>query len=533
MVRRMPQPDLGVLGGRYALVDRIGRGGMGAVWRARDRLLSRDVAVKEILLPQGLDDEQLAITRGRALREARAAAQVRHPAVVTIHDVVIEDGHPWIVMDFVRARSLADRLEEAGALPVAEVARIGEALAGALRAIHDKGIVHRDLKPANVLIDTDGHVVLTDFGIATIEGEVRFTASGLLIGTPGFMAPERLAGEPSGPPSDLWSLGAVLYGAVEGHSPYEGSTPMVIASAVLTHDPAPPRRAGPLGPVITDLLARDPADRPDAQHAADRLAAFRTAPEAPSGRADPGRPPTTQEWSGAVHPPGPPGRRFRDERVPPGPAGRPTPGTRRTPAPGGREFGAVPAWLHQPATVRAAERTPRWWSRLLSPAWVAAAVVTVALGGGIAWLVSSASPGDPAASAVDPCTLLSANQVQQLAPGAQKISMPGEHGTAGCVWDGGGGHLSVNLASFSNEKAATTALHNGQGHFAAEPSLDISGVGNEVYAFADKANGQVVVLFRRDRHYVEVDYDGPTSTEQSNAFQAARWVDGSLGVLGR
>ncbi|GAB2856249.1 hypothetical protein GCM10022221_64840 [Actinocorallia aurea] len=268
----MSQLNARILGGRYRLLDRVGRGGMGAVWRARDELLGREVAVKEIVLPPGLDQEHLAEARGRAVGEARAAAQVRHPAVVTIHDVVMEGDHHWIVMEYIKARSLDDHLQDRGALPVAEVARIGAVLVGALQAVHDLGILHRDVKPANILLDDDGHVVLTDFGIATIEGDARLTASGFLIGTPGYMAPERLRGDPAGPPSDLWSLGAVLFTAVEGHPPYQGNTPMVIASAILTHDQVPLRRGGPLSAVILGLLTPDPADRLDARATADRLA---------------------------------------------------------------------------------------------------------------------------------------------------------------------------------------------------------------------------------------------------------------------
>lgn len=272
IVRTMSEPARPILGGRYQLVDRVGSGGMGTVWRARDQLLGREVAVKQILLPQGLDAEQLDAARGRALREARAAAQVRHPAVVTIYDVVIENDQPWIVMEFVKERSLDDRLRDEKRLPVPEVARIGAALVDALTAIHSQGILHRDVKPGNVLVGDGGLVVLTDFGLATIEGDPRLTATNLLIGTPGYMAPERLAGDPVGPASDLWSLGAVLYAAAEGRSPYDGRTPVVVASAVLTGEPRPTRRSGALAPVISALLARDPADRMDAPTAARRLA---------------------------------------------------------------------------------------------------------------------------------------------------------------------------------------------------------------------------------------------------------------------
>ena len=491
----MNQPAVRVLADRYHLTERIGRGGMGAVWRARDELLGRDVAVKEILLPHGLDDDELAVVRGRALREARAAAHVRHPAVVTIHDVVIEDGHPWIVMDFVPSASLADRLEDTGALPVASVARIGVALAGALAAIHDEGVVHRDVKPANVLIGADGDVVLTDFGIATIEGDVRFTASGMLIGTPGYMAPERLSGEASGPPSDLWALGAVLYAAVEGHGPYTGGTPMVVASAVLTGEPAPMRRAGPLAPLITELLARDPAGRPDARRTEERLAS----PAAGDGRTEP-----------------PPAATRAEPRRGEGSGARPE-ATRREPAPPVRRA-PVPAPEPPVPAVR----------RRLSPGRIAGAVVVLLLGVSVYWLATLPTGGGGPESAVDPCTLLTDGQVKQIAPGTRRTSMPPD-----CVWAGdiGAPHLTVSLKSFSNVRETTIALHEGEGRYASAPAVDVSLIGDEVFACTDLANDEVEVLFRHRKHLVQIGYNGADATEKAYAVQAARWADQSLGYL--
>ncbi|MDX6432549.1 MAG: eukaryotic-like serine/threonine-protein kinase [Streptosporangiaceae bacterium] len=527
----MSQPGVRVLGGRYQILDRLGRGGMGAVWRARDELLARDVAVKEILLPQGLDEEQLAVTRGRALREARAAAQVRHPAVVTIHDVVIEDGHPWIVMDYVRARSLDDHLRDVGALSVAETARIGEALIGALEAIHDHGIVHRDIKPANILLSGDRQVVLTDFGIATIEGDVRFTASGLLIGTPGYMAPERLAGRAVGPPSDLWSLGAVLYTAVEGHSPYEGSTPMMIASAVLTGDPVPPRRSGALGPVITGLLARDPADRMDARTAADRLAALVRDPDRPAGSRS--------------QPPHPGDRTRRD---PPGEvsASASAPATRPVEASSEKEIGRVPDWLSGPTSgfasgAELAGRAASWQASVLRSARIAATVtVAIALVGIVTWIVSSVPSGGIGGATgltVDPCALLTTAQLRTLAPGMQKTP---SLDSAECAWKGAAGSaaLTIRLESFTKDEQATTALRDLQTRASLE-SQPTLGIGNEAYSYDQQRTGQVgntrigqmEVLFRRNRNVVKLDYDGPR--EQENGLQAARWVDAALSRSGR
>jgi tRNA A-37 threonylcarbamoyl transferase component Bud32 len=537
----MSQPGIRVLGGRYRLTHRVGRGGMGAVWQAHDELLGREVAVKEILLPQGLDEEQLAATRGRALREARAAARVRHPAVVTIHDVVIEDDHPWIVMDYVRARSLDERLRDGGALPVTEVARIGEALIGALEAIHAQGIVHRDLKPANVLMEEDGHVVLTDFGIATIEGDARLTASGLLIGTPGYMAPERLAGRPGGPASDLWSLGAVLYTAVEGRLPYEGNTPMVIASAVLTRDPAEQRRSGPLGPVITGLLARDPADRMDARTAADRLAAL-TRDRAPdlSARSRAPLPPNDDQTR--RYPPG--------EITESAPATRPAETAKTAETARGAQLGPVPGWLREPAFGAAGTRPAGraslrpTWTR--SPARVAGTVAAVAVIGLVVWLVTTAPFGDgggtdlgaTARPTPDPCTLLSPAQLTTLVQGAKATSMPDFGEGAECVWrsaePSGGTVLTIDLASFTKEAGASTALADRQNKTSVGSSLAISGIGNEVFAHEDRANGEVDVLFRRGRNVVVVRYDDVEEEKaQRCAFQAARWADAALGRFGR
>ncbi|MET7459863.1 serine/threonine-protein kinase, partial [Nonomuraea sp. NPDC005501] len=207
------------VGGRYRLIEPLGEGGMGVVWRAHDRLLDRTVAVKEVRYT-GVGDAQRADLNRRTIREARAAGRLDHPSVVVIHDVVEEDGRPWIVMQLVPSRSLAQAIGERGPLPVEQVALIGERVLGALRAAHATGVLHRDVKPENVLLADDGRVVLTDFGIATLEAEPGLTATGGLVGTPAYMPPERLNGEPARPESDLWSLGATLYAAAEGAPAY-------------------------------------------------------------------------------------------------------------------------------------------------------------------------------------------------------------------------------------------------------------------------------------------------------------------------
>ncbi|WP_324789101.1 serine/threonine-protein kinase [Streptomyces sp. H51] len=252
-----------LIGGRYRLAERIGSGGMGTVWRAYDELVQREVAVKEPRLPGDPEDDEHRRAAHRLYREARAAARVDHPSAVAIHDVVAEeeDGLPWIVMELVRGESLQQRLAR-GPVEAREAARIGLAVLGALRAAHAVGIVHRDVKPANVLLGPRGRVVLTDFGIAHVQGEESLTVSGEFVGSLEFVAPERMSGRGAGPASDLWSLGVLLYAAVEGRSPFRRTTPESTLSAVLAADPPEPKQAGPLGPLITRLLAKEAERRP-------------------------------------------------------------------------------------------------------------------------------------------------------------------------------------------------------------------------------------------------------------------------------
>jgi hypothetical protein len=250
-----------VVGGRYRLQTPLGRGGMGVVWRARDQLLHRDVAIKEVLLTPGPGAREHAVACERMQREARLAAGVRHASVVTVFDVIDDGGRPWIVMELVDGQSLETVVAEHGPLAPGQVARVGYDLLGALQAAHAAGVLHRDVKPANVLLARDGRVVLTDFGIATWEGAAPLTQSGAFVGSPGYVAPEVARGERPGPESDLWSLGATLYLAVEGRPPFEGSTAMATLAALLTSEPPPPRRAGPLTPALAALLQRDPGRR--------------------------------------------------------------------------------------------------------------------------------------------------------------------------------------------------------------------------------------------------------------------------------
>jgi serine/threonine protein kinase len=288
------EPGNRVVAGRYALTGVLGRGGMGTVWLATDRVLERQVALKEITFSVHLTDEERSILRERTMREARAAARLDHPRVTTVYDVVEEDGKPWLVMEHVSARSLQELLEERGPLPPAAVARLGLDVLAALDAAHSAGIVHRDVKPANVLVAPDGHACLTDFGIATTTGDSTLTTQGALIGSPSYMAPERANGFEPRPPVDLWSLGATLYAAVEGRPPFDRGEPMATLMSVVSEPPAPMLRAGPLEPVLRGLLTKDPARRSTAEVARRQLAAVLNAPQVP--------PPPPAAWTPPVRP---------------------------------------------------------------------------------------------------------------------------------------------------------------------------------------------------------------------------------------
>lgn len=272
-----------LVAGRYRLRDRLGSGGMGTVWRAVDEFLEREVAVKEVT---AVDTSDPGFQR--TLREARTSARLRHPGVVTVHDVVMEDGRPWLVMEMVDGHSLAEVVERDGPLPAERAVDLARQLLAALAATHGHGIVHRDVKPANVLLDGD-RAVLADFGIAAFEGGTALTATNLLIGSPQYLAPERINGS-AGPASDLWSLGVTLYFAVTGATPFQREDAQSVLAAVLTQEPPPV--SGPLGPVIEGLLRKDPAARltTDAAVALLDAAPNRTRPIAQDTQTRPVRP---------------------------------------------------------------------------------------------------------------------------------------------------------------------------------------------------------------------------------------------------
>ncbi|HEX4818261.1 MAG TPA: protein kinase [Nonomuraea sp.] len=383
------------IAGRYQLQEPIGRGGMGIVWRAHDELLDRTVAVKEVRYAATLGEEVQLLNR-RTMREARAAARFEHPNVIVVHDVIEEDGRPWIVMQLVQSRSLGAVIKQDGPLPPKRVAEIGLAVLDALHRAHEAGVLHRDVKPENVLLADDGRVVLTDFGIATLETETQLTVTGLA-GTPAFIAPERLKGLPARRESDLWSLGATLYTAVEGRSPHERGMALATMHAVLTDEPDPAPHAGPLTEVISGLLRKEPVQRLTYEETERllRSAIAQTSPpptmQFPAAR-QPLEPPTASRPRPAATKPRPAAPKSRPPaakpRKPPyQPAARPAPGEDDTPT----DPNLAPAPPASPAPVTGARLRP------------AAIPLTPAAGGG---------PEAPEESTVD------AAEGEQRRPGA-------------------------------------------------------------------------------------------------------------------
>ncbi|MBB5825519.1 serine/threonine-protein kinase [Micromonospora carbonacea] len=347
-----------VIGGRYRLLDLVGRGGMGKVWRARDEMLHRDVAVKQVVPPAVLSGDELDELRLRTLREARTTARLNHPNVVRVYDVVPVDGDPWLIMEYVPSRSLQHILDTSGPLPPRRAAAVGLALLAALRAAHQAGVLHRDVKPANVLVAHDGRVMLTDFGLAVFDGgDGVMTRPGLVLGSPQFVAPERAAEGISSVEADLWSLGATLHAAVEGKSPYARSTAMATLSALATQPPDPAPHAGPLRPVLVGLLRRDPRRRIDHEETRRRLA------QAAAPGADPSpvtiAPQATVVPPDAAPPDGPAGPADADRLVVPGwstgPPGRDAPAGRKPAGTGPARDGPGPAAPTGPAAPASAD----------------------------------------------------------------------------------------------------------------------------------------------------------------------------------
>lgn len=370
-----------LLAGRYRVLAQLGRGGMGVVWRAVDEVLHREVAVKELRTYTDAAGPELADLRLRMQREARAAARVRHPGVVAVHDVAEVDGRPLIVMELVDGPSLDDVLRERGALGPGEAAAIGAKVMEALAAAHRVGVLHRDVKPGNILLETGGRVVLTDFGIATMEdpgdgSATHLTRSGELVGSLDYLAPERAQGHDPGPASDVWALGATLYAAVEGSSPFRRTSTWSTLTAIVA-DPLPePRRSGALTPVLRRLMDKDPEARPDAEEARRLLAGV--AALGPVGAqafgAAPGPHPGTERSIPSTPPPGfgPPPSAARPSPAHPSPT-HPSP----TP-PFGAPQGPPPVRLGE---TRSTQR-PRRGRALLAAA--AVAVVIAVTGAAVA-----------------------------------------------------------------------------------------------------------------------------------------------------
>ncbi len=366
-----PSADTGrVIAGRYRLQALIGRGAMGVVWRARDQLLDRDVAIKEVQIADTLTDAERATAFQRTLREAKTAARLNHPAVVTVYDVVEDGGRPWIVMQLVHAQSLDQMLTASGPLSPRRAAEMARQLLSALSVAHAAGVMHRDVKPSNVLLGSDDRAVLTDFGIATFADDPKLTQTGMVMGSPGFTAPERIRGEDASPASDLWSLGATIYAAVEGHGPFEQRGGAITTmSAIINEDAPEASTAGALGPVIAALLRREPGDRPDASAAArmiadvlpqlaDRvpgsapgyeataLSASSLPPSSQAGPAPPGSAAPGSAGPGSVSPPG---------AAYPGYSGAVRP---RTPQPGENSMAYEPTVIKPPDPLAASTGPP-------------------------------------------------------------------------------------------------------------------------------------------------------------------------------
>ena len=379
---------LGVVLDRYQLTGRLGRGGMGTVWRATDGLLGREVAVKEIRFPEGLEDGEIATMRDRVLREARAAARLGHQGGVTVFDVAQDENGAFIVMELVEGESLSELVERDGPLEPRRAAEIGAQVVDVLEAAHAAHIIHRDVKPANVLLDRAGRVKLTDFGIARLRDDVSLTGTGQVLGSPRYMAPEQATGE-TVPESDLWGLGVTLYFAVEGRAPFDRDSAMATLTAVVHDDPPPPQRAGALRPAIEALLRKEPSERPSITELREMLARVASEPgedtaafpgpdadEASEAPEDQDAVMSTEELFAAIRPPARPAP-VEPPRAPP---------VAPAPQPSSTE------WEEEPAEERR------------SRAGVAALAAILVLAAGVAvwWLMSRPEPVATSGSGPDP-----------------------------------------------------------------------------------------------------------------------------------
>ena len=419
-----------LVGRRYRLLAVIGRGGTGTVWRAHDERLGRQVAVKEVHFPGSGSDQELALLRERTLREARAASRLNHIGVITVYDVVEDDGRPWIVMELVRARTLAERVNEEGPLSVDATAQVGLAVLDALTAAHRAGVVHRDVKPSNIMLAADGRVTLTDFGIAQAQGDPSLTSTGLLVGSPAYVSPERVAGRAAGPAADLWGLGATLFFAVEGHAAFAGPDTISTLLAISRGERTPYLRAGALAPLLDQLLEPDPQERVGAAAAAQALRGLagppvaRAAPPAAAASPAPAAPP-------APAPPAP------VLPLDPAPAVGAVP-TRAVP---------VPARLRDPGEATTASRAPR--RRL-----VGAGAAVVVAGAAVAAVVASRpGPHAPVGAAAAPMSAATRSGGSTSPSGPARGSSAGAPATSGARASRGS---ATSPASSTETPTATT-----------------------------------------------------------------------------
>jgi serine/threonine protein kinase len=361
-----------VIAGRYRLEHVLGNGSMGTVWAAYDEFLQRKVAVKEVLLPPGIPASEADALRERTLREARAIAVLSHPNVVTLHDIARQDGEPFVVMELVPSRSLAEVVRQQGPLSTQQTAAVADAVAAGLEAAHRAGITHRDVKPGNVLVGDSGQIKLTDFGIARNVAENTMTRTGIMLGSPAYIAPEVASGQEVTPAADLWSLGATLFAVVEGVPPYDADDdPLATVTEVVHGDVPRPTAAGPMEPVITGLMVKDPDARMSLAEVRRRLRPLLPEPGAvlfpvPSPDAPPVAPPQKQR------------RRSLSQQF--APPKTPTP---PTDTPLASDPGPLPFMVTTPVPVKAPRRR-RGKLATAVLALVAAGIVVVSMAGGFA-----------------------------------------------------------------------------------------------------------------------------------------------------
>ncbi|MDP9862586.1 MULTISPECIES: serine/threonine-protein kinase [Streptosporangium] len=522
----MSRIDTRVLAGRYRLLNPLAEGGMGTVWLAADEVLGRDVAVKEVRLPPDLDPARREESCAAALREANLAARLKHPSIVTVHDVIVEQERPWLVMELLSGASLEQTVRERQPLPAHQAARVGVGILSALAAAHAAGVVHRDVKPGNVFLTRSGRAVLTDFGIAVVEGEATADPTSRLVGSPNYIAPERLRGERGGPASDLWSLGATLYFAVEGVPPHPADTPISAISRVLTEPARAPERAGTLGPLLMLMLAPRPEERPSFDAVAQALR------ELALGRQAPALPLPSHPSSALPLPSGP------------GPA---------VPLP--------------PAPAPRRGRTALW-----AAVEVAAVAAVIGAAMGVTHLTAGpAAPGPPArlserpgvfATPVDLCELVPAARVKELLPALKTGGEPTNQG--GCQWTTSGIGLEVYPVGggkqwgksprqahelFVNQRNGTlpngetawswSGIQAGTRSARATGPLEVKPVGDEAFGYdlyENRKTGRLEkshTVLRVDNLVVDVSYtvvdgskDGPAI--QAGTHTAATWIANAL-----